>query len=101
MSIVARVAADGTVDWLTRGNDDKDPSLGKWRMCERYNCTTCECGDPNASYQPFFVLQVPEKKTGRWRNWYFGALKTNAIRRVLLLTRRTTCFDDCALLWAS
>jgi hypothetical protein len=100
VSIVARVAVDGTVDWLTRGNDDEDPSLGKWRICERCACTTCERGDPNALYQPFFVLQKPDESTGRWRNWYFGALDTNTIRRMLRLTSRTSCFDDCASPWA-
>jgi hypothetical protein len=98
VSIVARVAADGTVDWLTRGNDDEDPSLGKWRICERFECPTCEFGDPNSSYQPFFVLQKPDESTGRWRNWYFGALDTNTIRRMLLLTSQNKCLDECACL---
>jgi hypothetical protein len=101
VSIVARVAADGTVDWLTRGNDDEDPSLGKWRICERYACTTCERGDPNALYQPFFLLQFSNKRTGEWRNWYFSTLETNAIRKVLLQIGQPNGFDCCTSPWAS
>jgi hypothetical protein len=97
---MARVAADGTVDWLTRGNDDEDPNLEKWRICDRHDCPTCERADPNASYQPFFLLQKPNESTGRWRNRYFGALDTNTIRRMLPLASRTNCFDDCASPWA-
>jgi hypothetical protein len=101
VSIVARVAANGTVDWLTRGNDDEDPSLGKWRICERYACTTCERGDPNASYQPFFLLQFSNEGTGEWRNWYFSTLETNAIRKVLLQIGQPNGFDCCTSPWAS
>jgi hypothetical protein len=94
VSVMARVATDGTVAWLAQAIGNLPP------QCKRWCCDTCQETWPDG-YRPSqacIVIQSPVGDTTGWMNWFCTRLEADAlsaVRRNLSVAGPGTTLGDC------